>query len=88
MLNELIPGWHKTIEDKAIENCEKIIQYHKDNGTFPPLSNNTFLGRAYQNIRRKIISKKDISYPYDVIATMLDTYNKDWRQINKTGRKC
>ena len=83
MLNELIPGWHKTQKEIAIENCEKIIQYHKDNSTFPQYDT-PLIGNVYSHFRTKIISKKVISYPYDVIATKLDTYNKDWRQTNDT----
>ena len=84
MLNELIPGWYKTQHEIAIDNCEKIIQYHKDNGTFPPYDVPSSLLNVYKHFRTKIISNKVTSYPYDVIATKLDTYNKDWRHTNNT----
>jgi hypothetical protein len=82
MLNELIPDWCKSIKEVQVENCQKIIDYHKENGCFPEY--NHTLGNVYRYFRLMIISKGSKSKPYDTIANMLDSYDIKWRSTNKS----
>jgi hypothetical protein len=85
MLDELIPGWYKSMNEIAIENCEKIIEYHKENGCFPGCTREkSVLGNVYHHFRNMIISKNSKSKPYDTIANMLDSYDIKWRSTNKS----
>lgn len=82
MLNELIPIWYKSMNEIALENCQKIIDYHKENGYFPKYK--TELGNIYRHFKNEIISKNIKRNPYDTISKMLDDYDIKWRTTNKS----
>jgi len=85
MLDELIPDWYKSTKEIQVETCQKIIDYHKENGCYPGRTREkSVLGNVYHHFRNMIISKNSKSKPYDTIANMLDSYDIKWRSTNKS----